>query len=210
MGYRLDIFAIASLEEFTVGTVQPHSQNLIFLVLYSIFNCVYVQQDRFILAGRNWDISWLCVSSENSLPWALAFAWTLQILLYSCAGWCSNTQGNARANFLDYLFVSCRNPTSWFPVANCSSPGFPGLWFCLLELARWPNSVFCVVEQSGDCLQAGSLSGFRAFLAHFFHFPGIKVTHCLPMSEHSGFKYLMKLFHCLWQKAKPAPCYSRV
>lgn len=167
---------------------------------------MYVQQDSFILAGRNWDISWLCVSSENSLPWALAFAWTLQILLYSCAGWCSNTQGNARANFLDYLFVSCRNPPSWFPVANCSSPGFPGLWFCLLELARWPNSVFCVVEQSGDCLQAGSLSGFRAFLAHFFfHFPGIKVTRCLPMSEHSGFKYLMKLFHCLWQKQSPHP-----
>lgn len=167
---------------------------------------MYVQQDSFILAGRNWDISWLCVSSENSLPWALAFAWTLQILFYSCAGWCSNTQGNARANFLDYLFVSCRNPLSWFPVANCSSPGFPGLWFCLLELARWPNSVFCVVEQSGDCLQAGSLSGFRAFLAHFFfHFPGIKVTRCLPMSEHSGFKYLMKLFHCLWQKQSPHP-----
>lgn len=32
------------------------------------FNCVYVQQDISILAGRNWDISWLCVNSENSLP----------------------------------------------------------------------------------------------------------------------------------------------
>lgn len=171
---------------------------------------MYVQQDSFILAGRNWDISWLCVSSENSLPWALAFAWTLQILLYSCAGWCSNTQGNARANFLDYLFVSCRNPPSWFPVANCSSPGFPGLWFCLLELARWSNSVFCVVEQSGDCLQAGSLSGFRAFLAHFFSLPWHQ-GHTLSSNVRTQWLQIFdEAFSLFMAEAKPAPCYSRV
>lgn len=180
-------------------------------ILYSISSCVYVQQDVFIPAGRNWDISWLCFSSENSLPWALAFPWTLQILLCSWAGWCSNTQGNACANFLDYWFVSCRNPQSWSPVANCRSPGFPELWFCLLELARWPNSVFCVVKQWGDCLQAGSLSGFRAFLEHFFFLLPWHQGHTLSSNVRTQrLQIFYQAFSLFMAEDTPAPYYYRM
>ena len=88
------------------------------------------------------------------------------------ADWHSSTQGNSCGHFWDFIFLFFYFLQSSIILLLCvakdSSFGFPKLRFCLTELARWPSSVLCGAEQSGDCLQAGSLSGFWILLAHFF------------------------------------------